>query len=507
MRFFYLLIILIVSNHCLAQVSKLQIADEAYHNFDYKKAIPLYLDFLDKKDNSKAVIKLAECYRKTNKWKEAEYWYAKVVEQSDVKPIYMLYYAKALYANHKCKLAKEWLEKYKETEPNENRSYTPIRWECDTVTFHQNHCSSCYELNTVPVNTKQDECSPVLYREGLLFVTFLEKEDQIIRGDSWTDHPFLQPFYTEIDTLDQLSHEYLYDRKPVKIIQMSTKYHDGPIAFSKDFSKIILTRNNYFSQDDESVTRLKIFTAEVKEKKIVNLTGLPFNSDEYSVAHGTFGKGDRMYFSSDMPGGFGGMDLYYTDYENEQWGPLINLGPKVNTEKHDVFPFYHEATDKLYFASDGHAGFGALDIYYTQLSDHLYSKPVNLGQPINSNQDDFSMHWNETGDFGFLTSNRAGGKGGDDIYSIRKEAAQVVVTIKDKATSEPIEDVKVKIKGETLSLHSDKNGQIKLDLPFDDCIIVEIEHYAYEPICTQICTKRTKYKQTVEVAVEINKKK
>ena len=508
MRFLYLSMFLTFATITFAQKGKVERAHNEYKKFNFDLAAQLYLETVEKVEDPTIKINLANIYRLKSQNKEAEYWYSQVMELSECKPIYMLYYSLVLRKNGNCELAKQWIEKYEAIVPFDPRGI-PLSWDCDTFMSSISFCENCYQVKNISINTKWDDYSPVLFGEGIVFISKREMDKSIQRGGGWSKSPFWEVFYTQIDTLDYFNHEYLYHPHPKEFEwRRNTKYNDGPIAFSKNQSKIIISRNNFYDSDtDEEYSRLKIFLGDFASNKTNNIQGLPFNSDEYSTAYGVFGKNDNiLFFSSDMPGGFGGMDLYYSIQEEEQWGPPINLGPVVNDEKDQIYPFYHPVSNKLYFTSDGHDGFGGLDIYYTETNNDYYSKPVNLGKMVNSPKDDFSIYWNEAGDFGYFTSNREGGKGSNDIYSIKKNAATATLNVIDKSNSKPISKVIVKIENEEQLLFTNENGQVILDLPFDDCFIIELEHEKYEHTRIQICTKKTKMRQVLEVSAEMKEK-
>ena len=408
-----ILFIALAFTSVFAQKAKLDKADYEFKKYNYETAIPLYLEVLDKADIPEAKAKLAEAYRRTDNWQEAEYWYGQIVNLPDAKSIYYLYYGMALQANNKCDLAKDFFKEYNRLEPDDQRGAL-LTQACtkDELEIILNKCNSCYDIQAVPINTKFDDFGPVEYGNGLVFASERDENGIVDRIHEWTGYPFLELFYTNIDTLDAANYEFTYEKEPKEYMaKINTKFHDGPISFSKDEQTVYVTRNNYFDRtrgrDDEGVTRLKIFIGKKDGNNWKDLTGLPFNSDEYSVAHPSpSDDGKTLYFSSDMPGGFGGMDLYSTTFEDGSWGPPVNLGPIVNTEGHEVFPYYHSASGKLYFSSDGQIGLGALDIYMTTSIDNSWSTPSNVGAPLNTKYDDHSIILNDDETFGYFSSNR-----------------------------------------------------------------------------------------------------
>ncbi|MFK7808437.1 MAG: OmpA family protein, partial [Saprospiraceae bacterium] len=324
-----------------------------------------------------------------------------------------------------------------------------------------------------------------------------DKGAAVKRTHTWTGNPFLELFY--ITAEEQKGEEcgnYIYGT-PEKFSddELNSKFHDAAVAFSTDEQQIFFTRNNIkngkVGKDDEDIVKLKIFTAVNKGgDKWGDLEGLPFNSDEYSVAHPALTTdGERLFFASDMPGGFGGMDLYVSEKMNGKWGPPMNLGPAINTEGNEIFPYYH-ATERLYFSSDGQIGLGGLDIYYMDdQGEGQWGEIQNIGYPLNTISDDFGLVMNEEGTCGHFSSDREGGAGRDDIYSFRKTASPVHILVYDKDTKEPIEGASVinDCTGNTLTTGPD--GKVTIDMKMDECCNFAASMEGYLDNDKEGCTK------------------
>ncbi len=502
-----LLFALIIGN-ATAQKAKLQRANREFEKFNYSEAIQLYLEVLDKADIAEAKIKLAESYRKVDNMGEAEYWYGQIVHLPEAKPIYYLYYGKSLQANGKCDLAKEWFEKYSQEEPDDLRGQL-LASTCDREEIEKllSARKDFYEIKKLPFNTKFDDFGPAYYKNGLVFASERGNTGPVKRIHEWTGYPFLDLYYTSIDTMDAEALEFKYDEKPEKYSsKLNTKYHDGPVCFTEDGKKIFFTRNNIdqrnrVGKDDEGVIRLKIFTAEEQNGKWGNLQGLPFNSDEYSIAHPTIAPdGKTLYFASDMPGGFGGMDLYYTVMEDGTWTPPRNLGPRINTEGHEVFPYMHNS-NRMYFSSDGHVGLGGLDIYYVDYNEGVPGPVMNVGFPVNTRSDDFGLILNEEENFGYFSSNREGGVGRDDIYSFKYSVVKVEVLVYDARTNDPIEMASVLNDCSGLELFTGANGRVMIELPLNKCCTFTANKETYQENASESCTHD--YKASTKVFVKI----
>lgn len=495
------LVFILFSTALIAQKAKLERANREFEQFNYSEAIILYQEILEKNDVSEAKIKLAESFRKVDNMGEAEYWYGQIVHLPEAEPIYALHYAQALQANGKCDLAKEWFSKYNEAAGGTIRSGNLITT-CDKEVVDQllRSRKDFYQIQHLKqINTKYDDFGPVFYKKGLVFSSERDNTGPATRIHDWTGFPFLELYYSDVDTVNAENLEFKYDDKPSKYDnKLNTKYHDGPIAFAPDQSTVYFTRNNIdernrIGKDSEGTIRLKIFSAKNKDGKWSDLQGMPFNSDEYSVAHPTISAdGKTMYFSSDMPGGFGGMDLYYSVFDGGQWSPPKNMGPRINTEGHEVFPVIHPKTGRLYFSSDGHAGLGMLDVFFVDNNEGVWGPVINIGFPINSNADDHGLILNDDENFGYFVSNRDGGVGRDDIYSFRYAAATVEVLVYDENTGEPIEEAEVLNDCSNLLLKTGANGKVIFEMPLNTCCTFLASKQTYDDNKRDTCTNGMK---------------
>ncbi len=434
-----------------AQTSKIKRAHKAFEDLNYQEAIDLYSQVLSKQDDAQAKINIAECYRKVSNTQEAEYWYGQVVNLAESEAVHKLFYGQMLQTNGKCDLAKEWYKKYVEEVPDDLRGQYLVR-ACDYEEELMTKNEGVYEIEHMPFNTNLDDFSPNIYGDGVVYASeYRDAGVAIKRAHTWTGNPFLELFYVTRNRTKSKTKEYEYEYGSADKFssRLNSKYHDAAVTFNSDESEIYFTRNNIVDgrtgRDDDGAIRLKIFSAQNNGGSAwSNIEGLPFNSDEYSVAHPALSiDGEKLYFASDMPGGFGGMDLYVTEQDNGRWGPPVNLGPGINTEGHEVFP-YVSKDNKFYFASDGHVGLGGLDIYYMVIQDNEeFGEITNMGFPINTISDDFGIVLHEDGKFGYFSSDRDGGLGGDDIYSFTKMAAPVRLFVYDEETGTGIESAKV----------------------------------------------------------------
>ncbi|HUR29994.1 MAG TPA: OmpA family protein [Saprospiraceae bacterium] len=262
------------------------------------------------------------------------------------------------------------------------------------------------------LNTKSIEFSPVYYADGLVFVVARERNSIL---DPKTGQAYFDLMYTDIGPNGTVTRPESFSSN------IRTQYHEGPCTFSKQGDEIFFTRSdltgNTDVNDKKAEVQLKIYHGIKGAEDWEQIEELPFSSTEYSIAHPALSaNGHFLVFSSDMPGGFGGMDLYVTQRNGDQWSIPVNLGATVNSKGHDIFPFWHES-GYLFFSSDGHGGFGGLDVFVTSWNDSQSFKGIqHLLFPYNSGRDDLGFIVSADGKSGYFASDRKPTKGKDDLY-------------------------------------------------------------------------------------------
>ncbi|MCH2045725.1 MAG: OmpA family protein, partial [Saprospiraceae bacterium] len=260
--------------------------------------------------------------------------------------------------------------------------------------------------------------------------------------------------------------------------------------------------------DANGISRLKIYSGARSGDKWTNIQELPFNSDEYSCAHPTTtSDGDKMYFASDMEGGFGGMDIYVSYLEGgNKWSAPINLGPEINTEGDETFPFL--ANDgTLYFASDGHTGLGGYDVYFSNVERGIWDPVTNIGYPMNTRFDDFGITLDSAGVRGFIASNREGGKGLADIYSFTRRAVETEILVFDKLSGEGIEGIELVSECFPREVFiTNVDGKINIDLPLDYSCTFKINSDQYGEKTVDVSTQGFQMRTTLffEIPLEIS---
>jgi outer membrane protein OmpA-like peptidoglycan-associated protein len=317
-----------------------------------------------------------------------------------------------------------------------------------------------YTIKNLDINTKESDFGTAfLGKDKVIFAA--PTSNTMIVKKTWKENgqQFLD-LYTGLITDDR----QVIDKKRMPG-DVNTKYHEAGVAVSKDQKTIYYTANNFYEKnyltDSSGVNNLQMFRASLDiDGKWIEIEKLPFNHVEYSIGHPALNHDDtKLYFVSDMPGGYGQVDIYVVDIsEDGSFSEPRNLGPRINTEGREMFPYIGK-DNILYFASDGLDGYGKLDIFASKIFDNTVSQPLNLGEPINSIEDDFAFIIDDEKDRGFYSSNRDEGKGDDDIYSflanpgLHIHCGQAITgVVRAEATGEPIPGATVELR--------DENGEV-----------------------------------------------
>lgn len=502
-----LMLALVVSPTMLsAQKGKLKKANKLYEAFSYPEAAEIYKGIVEKKGTPEAIIKLAECYRLMNEPAEAEQWYARVVELDESEDIHYLNYGMALKMNDKCDEAREVFLEYANRVPADTRGMRLVE-SCDMEDYFKQD-PNIYILKIADINSGESDFGPAFFDEGIVFSSARggKFEERIY---NWTNAPYLDLFYSEREA-DEVDKPWKLKRAKLFKGKANTWLHEGTVTFSKDQETMFFTRNNYIKgkkgKDSDNTIRLKVYTAQKKGDKWGDIVELPFNSDEYSVGHPTLSAdGETLYFVSDMPGGYGEEDIYMSINEGDgEWSEPENLGPEINTEGREMFPFVHE-DGTLYFSSDALPGLGGLDVFETRMVDGSWTKPANLRIPINSYYDDFGFILNAERTEGYLASNREGGDGDDDIYAFTKTAFMLEGLIVDCNTEEPIEAALVELYedgelNQQIITYSD--GKFSFPILKDTDYTAKVTKAKYEEV-EQIFTTREMESNKMELVIPI----
>jgi len=355
---------------------------------------------------------LAKSYNNLNKSKEAEIAYAKLIETGkNVLPEDYFDYAMVLKTNGKYDEANLAMDKFNGLKPNDLRamSYVANKSTMNNLLMGEPK----FKIQDLKVNTADDDFGPSFYHNQIVFATTRAKAKMIKRKYNWNGKPFLNLYVSDVDG-SELKDPKNFDKT------FNGKMHDGTASFSNNGMFMAYTRNNNHDKTEDKVVELQIWFSSNEKGKWSDPAPFTYNNEAYSVGQPFLtADGKTMYFTSDMTGGYGGSDLYKTTSDGKgTWSKPENLGSGINTESDEMFAFVEEKSGTLYFASNGRFGLGGLDIFVSPKSGSGFGDPENAGVPLNSRSDDFAIIVDATTNKGYFSSNRPGGSGDDDIYSV-----------------------------------------------------------------------------------------
>ncbi|MGK4567685.1 hypothetical protein [Flavobacterium sp. 3HN19-14] len=422
MKKIYFLSLLLCFTAALGQ-SKLKKADKLFKDYYYLDAIKAYEDYLVKNDKPTAqtVRNLADSYYFSDDSRNALKWYKKLYEMQgdNLTDQYFLRYVQSLKGvmdyDQANKAIKERLDK--KGDQKEIDRYVFQKRVNDSLA----NAKPLYKVRNLEINSTKSDFGTAFYGDKVVFASSRDTMKFAQKLYSWNKQPFLDLYVAERNAADgSLSNATVF------FPNVMTRYHEATITFTPDlktayYTTNVVNKNDKLIVDKKLTNNFQIVKGKIDGEKLTKLEKLFFDSDKYSVGHPALSEdGKWLFFASDMPGGYGETDLYVVQIaEDGTMNSPQNLGPTINTIGNELFPFFRNGT--LYFASDGHYGWGDLDVYESKFSGGLnFSEPKNLGAPINSNKDDFSYIVDANDTYGYVSSNRAGGKGDDDIYYFTK---------------------------------------------------------------------------------------
>lgn len=391
----------------------------------YSESIILYQKLADEKPSQEIIANLADSYFYTNDLVKAQRYYRLLIKNynNNLDREYYFRYAQTLKATGSYDDANAVLKEYysKSTDSADVKNFEKDLKTLENVTA----IGKRFDIKNLAINTPNSEFGAVKYKENLVFTGVDLKPGLFDKKFKWDNAAYLNLVTIPLNKINAEKPIVRYFAQELK-----TGMHESNAIFTKDGKTMYFTRNNSKNgkkkKNDKKISNLQIFKAELVNGKWRNITSLPFNSPNYSVEHPALSPDEKvLYFASDMPGSVGSFDIYSVNVNKGAFDTPKNLGPEINTAKREQFPFA-SADNKLYFSSDGHLGYGSLDVFVSEINGNVYSKPVNIGLPLNSNLDDFAFNIDSDTKEGFFASNREGGKGSDDIYQF-KEIKDLIV--------------------------------------------------------------------------------
>lgn len=496
-----LLLLLIFSAFTLtAQSGKQKKADRLYDDFAYVKAIEVYKDLLERDYNTTYnQQRIADSYYQLRDPENAVQYYAQVVDQPNVSPEVYYKYAQMLRGMREYEKSREWLKKYQEEGKNPQQVEELL--DPNNIVIYEGLES--FRVHPASMNSQYSDFGTFENNGTIYFVSARGDSNTKTKIYDWTGEPFLDIYKTSMGgaSISPVSGD------------VNTVRHEGPLTISEDGKTMYFTRNNYLDhrngkKDDQGVNHLKIYKASLENGKWENIVELPFSNDNYSVGHPSLSKdGKTLYYASDAPGGQGGSDIYKVSVDGDTFGKPENLGSLVNTPGNEVFPFIDDEGN-LYFSSDGHKGYGLLDVFVVTKENP--EKVQNLGQPVNSSLDDFA-YTRSSGDNtkGFISSNREGGQGNDDIYELSILAPLVLKgQVTDSINGKPIENATIRLMDENdkqiAFLETGEDGNYITEIARDKMYPLEAKHIKYNTKYKEINTSNMDDKTELVYDIELS---
>ena len=495
-------IVALSSFSLIAQNSSTKKADKHFARFEFIEAAEDYKKLIeDGKGDTYVYGQLAESYYNVFNTQEAEKWYAKALETSD-SPEMIFKYSQMLKANGKYEESNVQMAKFAKMRPSDDRA----------IAYNKNpdylpkilEKGKKFNIQSLGFNTQYSDFGGTL-KDGKLYITSARNTSRKTYG--WNEQPFLD-IYELVKNEDGT-----YQAATLVEDKVNTKHHEGLVSFSPDGKTMYFSRESFFEKEYEkdSLTKVRysllhLFKAKKVGDKWSNVEGFSINSENYSLKNPSVSPdGKTLYFASDMPGGFGMFDIYKASINGDgSLGEPMNLGQKVNTQGQEMFPFI-SSNNTLYFSSNGHLGLGNLDVFHTKVVDGKTGPVRNIGIPINSSADDFAFNIDEETKEGYVSSNRDGGLGGDDIYGIKRlqplNDVLVASTVVDSKTGNPVNAASVTLYDDqgnkVLSKVTNSDGTV-------DFIIESDKDAELEVVLDGYVSQKIKVSATNEEEVKLN---
>ena len=457
----------------LAQAS-LEKANKHFEAMEFQDAIEKYEKYIEKnqKVSQDTYIKLADSYFNLTEYEKAMKCYAKAYEMQlhTMSEYNFLKYIECLKADRGYDKANELLKSYYKDNPEKLKLLAFQKRELDSLGKKQ----SLYKVKHLEFNSNKADFGAVKYGENkVIFYSSRDTSKLAQEMYSWNEQPYLNTYIAERNlTTNELTNEQPF------LQNLNSDFHDATLTFSDD-KKVLYYTQNYLRKGKMQVNKkgfsnMKILRGKLNGESIEDIEILQFNDESYSCAHPCLSDdGKYLFFTSDMPSGYGETDIYYCEvFSDGTINTPINAGPYINTAGREMFPYFEK--NILYFSSDGHFGLGGLDVFEAEMKGkNNFLLPKNLGAPINSNHDDFAFSIYSDAHYGYLSSNRMGGKGDDDVYFFTKEKPKCEQhfkgTVLDKTTLQPIANATISVKDvfgdETQKLQSDEKGNYDITIP------------------------------------------
>jgi len=463
-------ILIVVASFCFlssyGQLSSITMGNKSYEKKQFIPAIEYYSKALeksdlDKKTRNEITYKIADCYRLVNNPKKAKPFYQRLVRNkySEEKPEVLLYYATVLNMLGSYPEALPLFVQYLKKDP-ENKLAISGKATCDLGISDKSSNRKWVIKNMKELNSPFDDFSAIYGDSKLSTIIFSSNRKGTVgkESDNWTNGYFSDLFIASKTKNGSWGNITLLDDKN----RVNTAANEGAAVFDSNYKTLYFSRCDKTSKDK---MYCQILQSEKSGKEWTKPV-VAYSDESGNVGHPAISSNSlEMIFSSNCPGGFGGKDLWKVSRasEDEPFGNPVNLGPKVNTAGDELFPSLQNDST-LYFASNGMVGFGGLDIYCIHITKNgEFSNLEHLPRPINSPDDDFAINFEPNSQKGFFNSRRAGGKGGDDIYSFERIDTKISIhgLVTEELSKQPMTNLSFRYTDgskDTLNLTTDASG-------------------------------------------------
>lgn len=471
-----------------------------YDVFYYSQAVPFLEKSYHKNKDTLSLHYLAYALVKSKQYDRAIPYFKELASNKQALPEYYMDYGKLLKNNGQYAEARSWFIQYLRKNPNSMEIRMLLR-SCDL--------SSDLLRNKLGIsavswdkNSAQIDFAPTLLQNQLIFSSNRPLRLYDTETYGWDDMPFLNLWQSESFGNNEPNP---FSKK------LELPYHVGPCTFKADGAEIIFTANQMNGKklilDSSGTNRLELLVSVKENNNWTNPQKLEFNSNEYSTGHPSLSAdGNILYFASDMPGGFGGSDIWMCNRTASGWTKPRNMGAEINSAGNEFFPSIQG--DTLWFSSDFWPGLGGLDIFFSVKNNRGWSQPVNPGAPFNSNRDDHGIAFVPNSNTGFFSSDRLGGKGADDIYRFKQIKICLQAAALDSSTYQMMQGVIMRVNnGKDFSQEeiTDANGKAGLCLPVENEFVISFEKPGYKPVRVPFNTNGFTQDTDTNILVELVK--
>jgi outer membrane protein OmpA-like peptidoglycan-associated protein/tetratricopeptide (TPR) repeat protein len=460
-----------------AQNKDTKTADKLFARYEYVDAAKEYQRLVENNKGDAYVYKqLADAYYNMFNSTEAVKWYAKATETpQDAETYYR--YAQMLKANGKYEEANAQMRKFAAADPSDQRAkaflanpnYVPKLLDK----------ANLYTVSASDISSDKSDFGAVLYDNSLYFAS---ARNGARKTYGWTEEPFLDIYKADYNADGTITNAGV-------VASLNSQWHDGPVTISADGNTAYFASESYKEKEYEKdkaanaqFSQVYLFKATKSGDTWGGITDLPFNAKSYSSSNPSLSRdGKTLYFSSNRPGSLGGVDIWKVAVNADgTFGEPENLGAKVNTEGNESFPFIADDNNTLYFASAGKQGLGGYDVFKADLS--AGTEASNLGDPVNTEKDDFAFSFNGTKNIGFLSSNRGGN---DDIFVVSPICGvDVTIVVTNSKTGAVLSNASVSIlddkKNVIATESSNASGEVKYRVECDRPYVIQASKDGFE---------------------------